>query len=55
MKAGPTIIKAWWDRYNNFIRSFAEWSYMCHIVGLGDRHNNNILVKADSKLIHIDF
>lgn len=49
------IIKNWWLKYTNFVKTYAQWSFLCHIIGLGDRHTNNILVAEDGKTIHIDF
>lgn len=48
-------IRHWWNKYCNFIRTYSQWNFLCHIVGLGDRHTNNILVAEDGKIIHIDF
>jgi ataxia telangiectasia mutated family protein len=48
-------IKDWWEKYNNFVQTLAQWSYLGYIVGLGDRHCNNILITDKGKLIHIDF
>lgn len=48
-------IRDWWKKYNNFVKSHAQWSYLGYVVGLGDRHCDNILITEDCKLIHIDF
>jgi phosphatidylinositol kinase/protein kinase (PI-3 family) len=44
LNSNSDIIKCWWAKYTNFIRTYAQWSYLCYLVGLGDRHSNNILV-----------
>ena len=34
----------------------AIWSAFCYIMGLGDRHCGNILIKLDKgAIIHVDF
>ena len=44
------------DSRTNFIRSCAIWSIMGYIVGLGDRHGDNILIhKGTGELTHVDF
>jgi phosphatidylinositol kinase/protein kinase (PI-3 family) len=48
-------IRDWWRRYSNFVRTHAQWSYLGYVVGLGDRHCDNILLTEEGKLIHIDF
>uniref|UniRef100_A0A914PKF1 non-specific serine/threonine protein kinase n=1 Tax=Panagrolaimus davidi TaxID=227884 RepID=A0A914PKF1_9BILA len=40
------------DRYT---QSLAQWSIVCYVVGLGDRHLNNILIdEKRGELVHID-
>ena len=40
----------------NFIRSTAIWSMAGYIIGLGDRHCQNILMKNNtSEVVHIDY
>ncbi len=39
-----------------FTRTAAVWSMVGHIVGLGDRHGENILLDAGAgDLLHVDF
>jgi len=45
----------WWTKYTNFVRTHAQWSFIGYVVGLGDRHFDNILMAENCKLIHIDF
>ena len=43
------------DMRNNFISTCASSCVLCYVMGVGDRHLENILVKKDGKLLHIDF
>jgi serine/threonine-protein kinase ATR len=47
---------AWFEARNNFTLSTAVWSAVGHIIGLGDRHSENILVDTRSgECVHVDF
>jgi phosphatidylinositol kinase/protein kinase (PI-3 family) len=48
-------IEEWWRYISNFVRTMAQWSYLCYLTKLGDRHGGNILVTTAGKLIHIDY
>lgn len=38
------------------LRSAAVWSSVGHVVGLGDRHGENILIHTESgECVHVDF
>jgi serine/threonine-protein kinase ATR len=51
--ADPT---AWFEARLAFTRSAAVWSMVGHIVGLGDRHGENILLdKSTGECVHVDF
>ena len=47
---------AWYDARNKFTASAALWSAVGHVIGLGDRHSENLLldtVRGDC--VHVDF
>ncbi|KDD75126.1 phosphatidylinositol 3- and 4-kinase, partial [Helicosporidium sp. ATCC 50920] len=47
---------AWLAARNAFTHSAAVWSMVGHVVGLGDRHGENILVDTSSgDVVHVDF
>eukprot|EP01062_Namystynia_karyoxenos_P015302 TRINITY_DN15550_c0_g2_i1.p1 TRINITY_DN15550_c0_g2~~TRINITY_DN15550_c0_g2_i1.p1 ORF type:complete len:839 (+),score=222.23 TRINITY_DN15550_c0_g2_i1:77-2518(+) len=43
------------ERKANWVRSNAGCAVLCYVLGLGDRHLDNMLVNADGCLFHIDF
>ncbi|KAL7687930.1 putative serine/threonine-protein kinase ATM [Plasmopara halstedii] len=51
--ADPT---AWFEARLAFSRSAAVWSMVGHIIGLGDRHGENILIDCtNGECVHVDF
>jgi serine/threonine-protein kinase ATR len=47
---------AWFEARTAYTRSVAVWSAVGHVVGLGDRHCENILIDVSSgECVHVDF
>jgi len=47
---------AWHEARTAYIRSAAVWSAVGHVVGLGDRHTENILLDTtNGECVHVDF
>ena len=46
----------WYEAKMNFIKSTAIWSIIGYIIGLGDRHGDNILIHSHTgEVTHVDF
>jgi len=46
----------WYEARTRFAQSSAIWSAVCHIIGIGDRHAENILIDTESgECVHVDF
>ena len=47
---------AWYEARTRFTQSSAAWSAVGHVIGLGDRHSENILINtATGECVHVDF
>lgn len=47
---------AWYEARTRFTLSAAVWSAVGHVIGLGDRHSDNILLdKVTGECVHVDF
>ena len=47
---------SWYEARTRFSLSCAAWSAVGHVIGLGDRHSENILVDTTSgQCVHVDF
>eukprot|EP00887_Chlorella_sp_A99_P005628 scaffold1.g5628.t1 len=54
--AGAASAAHWWQRQRQFAGSLAAMSMVGWLLGLGDRHLDNLLLhRRDGHLVHIDF
>jgi phosphatidylinositol 3-kinase len=52
-KNGPYGIEE--EALKNFVKSIAGYCVITYILGVGDRHNDNLLIRHQGNLFHIDF
>lgn len=46
----------WYEARKKFTLTAAAWSAIGHVIGLGDRHSENILVETKTgRVVHVDF
>ncbi|WKX92385.1 hypothetical protein Q1695_010425 [Nippostrongylus brasiliensis] len=50
---GPLGIEA--NVVDNYVRSLAGYCVMCYVLGVGDRHLDNLLLCENGRLFHVDF
>lgn len=47
---------SWYEARQRFTLTAAAWSAVGHVIGLGDRHSENILIDTSSgECVHVDF
>ncbi|KAL3939314.1 MAG: hypothetical protein SGBAC_005936 [Bacillariaceae sp.] len=52
---GEPDSKSFKEAQKNFMQSLAGYSLIAYLLGLGDRHNGNIMIDTTGRLMHIDF
>ena len=47
---------AWYEARTKFALSSSAWSAIGHVIGLGDRHSENVLIDTNNgQCVHVDF
>eukprot|EP01132_Coremiostelium_polycephalum_P000491 gene491-619_t len=61
-KGSPNVISAYLDRNDQFsnskkffLESLSTWMIITHLLGVGDRHNENIMLTELGEIFHIDY
>ncbi len=52
---GPRTSSRFQDAQMCFVQSMAAYSLVCYFLQVKDRHNGNILLDSDGRVVHIDF
>lgn len=52
---GDSLTPRYKQAQQNFIFSLAQYSVLCYLLSLRDRHNGNILLTTHGHLVHIDY